>query len=128
MLHRHLATAISTTCLFLLPISSFAQFERHQDTPELAACKSYIEERLTDRKVNKYNPADIKETKVDVSSPHYGTIKNSTEFGGHKYLIVNYSTHTMEGGAYGDFSGISTAYCVLDDTNNVMGIEDKIIP
>jgi hypothetical protein len=119
-----LAAWVSAGLLVLIGSPPEAKGESH-GRPEERACAVAINSMVNSATSGKYDPSVVTEEKATIF--FQGTDRSRTFFGGHKYVIFTYFVDTLQGTRILRRSDNETAYCVIDDSNNVLGLESEFV-
>jgi hypothetical protein len=114
----------SLVSLFVLSNSAFAHDGDYR-SPEGRSCVAYIEDMFNAIETDKYDQSNIKTQKVEILLS--GVVRfDCPVFGGHKFEPVTYYVVTTENNQVIETTKPQTGFCVLDDSNNALGLEDEI--
>jgi hypothetical protein len=94
-------------------------------TPSRENCAHALESRFNTRTADRYDARKMVETTVEVTfhGTDRRTLGPNAPFGGHKYETVSFYVTTIENRIPTNVSSVTAVYCVVDDADNVMGIE-----
>jgi hypothetical protein len=124
------AASLLVSAVLLLTLGTPSRAHSGRNTPENRACLVYIKQMFEADTSDKYDPAKSESSITDVS--FYGLPqRNSAFFGNRRYVAVSislYTTKTDHGvrSVESSISDMPQHYCILDDNNNVLGLEDDV--
>ena len=102
---------------------SHGSLEGNYNTPEARACTGAIEGQVNRVIGDKYDTSIVRTRMANIV--FYGVQVTPGVFGGHKFQNLVYYADTFDNGRIVNRTSPSSIFCVLDDANNVMGLETK---
>lgn len=92
--------------------------------PEIRACTAEFERVYNRTTRDKYDPSIVRQQKITL---YFQGLQRNGFFGNHKFEVVVYFIDKLENGQIINRSDQEMVYCVLDDSNNVLGVEDNFV-
>lgn len=100
------------------------QHQGYAGDPEAKNCAAYIERMYNSIRADRYDSSKVHEEAVEIT--FYGVNRIDGVFGGRKYESFVALQYVYEDQQVRDVHDVSEKYCVLDDNNRVLGLENDM--